>query len=71
MSVDNWFTSRYVFIWALGHWWVFAILMAVAGALGVLSGERFYKEISGKLYVKHARWGKWVEVEQHLRDSHD
>jgi len=32
--------------------------------------RRDYKEVGGKLYIRHGIFGKWMEIEKHLEKSH-
>ena len=58
------------FIWAISKWWVWVI--AIVASLGhwYLFWQRTYKEVEGKLFARHGRFGKWVDVEKHLEQDH-
>ena len=60
-------------LWVIDHWqaWLtFTILSFVGYTVWYfLLERRLYKEVDGKLYVRHGRLGKWVDVEEHLREE--
>jgi membrane protein YdbS with pleckstrin-like domain len=49
---------------------VFIVAGVAIGIILVLSEHRSYKVIEEKLHVRHGIFGKWKEVEQHLREDH-
>jgi len=62
---------RYVVI---DHWqgWLIFASLSLAGytAWYFLFEQRVYKEVDGRLYVRHGRLGKWIDVEKHMKREH-
>lgn len=59
--------SRYVIIdrW---HWWLaYAVVVFI---FWYFLARRTYKLIDGKPYVRHWRFGKWIDLEKHLKEEH-
>jgi len=52
--------------------WIFSGLVFLASwvVYRTLFDVRDYKEVGGKLYVKHGKLGHWVEVEEHMKEGH-
>ena len=61
-------------VWVIDDWqaWLAFTILSFAGytVWYFLVERRLYKEVSGKLYVRHGRLGKWLDVEQHLKEEH-
>ena len=57
---------RYVVV---DHWYIWlAYSIAVYIGWYFLAYRRAYKVIDSKLYVRYGRVGKWMNVEQHLKE---
>ena len=52
--------------------WLAFTIVALAGYCWYwyLERQRAYKVIDGKLFIRHGRLGKWVEVKEHLYEEH-
>jgi hypothetical protein len=52
--------------------WLAFVIVVLAGYCWYwyLFEQRTYKAIDGKLFVRHGRLGKWVEIIEHLREEH-
>lgn len=49
----------------------FVIVTVVAIPVGWrLFGCREYRMENGRLFVRHGRWGQWVDVQKHLEEDH-
>jgi hypothetical protein len=55
----------------LKKWWFWGGSFVLAGLGQYLFGQRVYKEVDGKLLVRHGKFGKWINVEAHMKDDHD
>lgn len=53
------------------QWWFWLGSIALIGLGQYLFGQRAYKEVDGKLLVRHGRFGKWVNVTQHMGEDHN
>jgi len=55
----------------LKQWWFWVGSFVFIGLGQYLFGQRDYKEVGGKLLVRHGKLGKWINVEGHMKDDHD
>ncbi|MBV6342961.1 hypothetical protein [Candidatus Magnetobacterium casense] len=53
------------------QWWFWVGSFVLITLGQYLFGQRTYKELDGKLVVRHGRLGKWLNVVEHMEDDHD
>jgi type II secretory pathway component PulF len=58
------------YFWLLRQWWFWVIFIIGMIAYWYLFSQRSYKEINRKLFVRHGRLGKWIDIEEHLKNEH-
>lgn len=58
------------YVWLITRWWfwlafIFGILLS-----WYLLKQRVYKEVNGKLFVRHGKLGEWLDLEKHIQKEH-
>ena len=58
------------YAWLLTRWWFWLTYFIIGIVSWILLGQRTYKAVDKKLFVRQGRLGKWVDIEEHLRREH-
>ena len=58
------------FGWLLTRWWFWLTFVLSIPVGWYLFSQRTYKEVGGNLLVKHGKLGKWIDVEEHMKEHH-
>lgn len=58
------------FSWLVKQWWAWVAFFISIPIGWYLFSQRQYRMKNGKGYVRHGRLGKWIDLENHLKDDH-
>jgi len=56
--------------WFLCQWWFWIAYITSLVLFWYLFKQRTYTKVNGKAFVRHGRLGKWIDLEEHLRQKH-
>lgn len=58
------------YIWLLCQWWFWIAFVVGMILYWYLLRQRTYKEVDGKLFIRHGKLGKWLDIKEHLKTEH-
>jgi len=58
------------YVWFLSQWWFWVACLLIIGSGWYLFVQHSYKLTHNKVSVRSGRLGRWVDLEEHLRETH-
>ena len=70
--MNEYLQKMWEFLSSSWHIWTIYAIAALVGYIiyWYLKERRDYKVIEGKLFVRHGRFGHWINVEEHMKKDH-
>ena len=58
------------YIWLFTQWWFWVAFIVGMTTYWYLFRQRVYKQVNGKLFIRHGKLGKWLDAEEHMKQEH-
>ncbi len=58
------------YIWLLTRWYFWLTFLVVILLSWYLFSQRTYKEVDGRLLIRHGHLGEWEDLEEHFKREH-